>query len=367
MKVPFLDLNRDHDPLLKSFQKIFENHLRTGQFVLGEAVKNFENHFAAYLGSRHVVGLNSGTDALWFALKALNIGSGDEVITTALSFAGTAESILLSGATPVFIDVLTDSGLIDVSKIEEKITPKTKAIIPVHLFGNAVDMSALLSIAKTYKLHVVEDACQAHGTEYQGAKVGTLGTIGCFSFYPSKNLGAFGDGGALATKDPEVVLKVRQLANHGHSPQEEHATLGFNSRLDALQAGFLDAKLDYLDSWNSKRRKNASHYVELLKPISEIRVLEQTEHQKWNGHQMVVQLPIAKRDNVLRLLQLQGVEARIYYKTPMPHLKPFRSFAHGAFPNADRCSKSFLSLPLFPTLREEEVEFVVDQLKKAIG
>lgn len=365
MRVPFLDLNREHRELLPTFQKIFTTHLKSGAFVLGNSVSEFEKKFASYLGSGHAVGLNSGTDALWLGLKALGIGPGDEVITTSLSFAGTAEAILFVGATPVFVDVDPATGLMDVAEAEKKITPRAKVLLPVHLYGNAVPMQPLVEIASARNLYVIEDACQSHGTEVEGKKTGTLGILGCFSFYPSKNLGALGDGGAVTTDNATLADTLRKLRNHGHG-KTEHEILGYNSRLDALQASFLAAKLEYLDVWNRERLKKSAYYAEQLREIPEVSWVAGGKDQKSNGHQRVVRLPAAKRDRVFQTLNEKGVEARIYYKTPMPLLPPFRAFANGRFPNAEKCAATFLSLPLFPSITEKEINFTVDQLKKAL-
>lgn len=365
MRVPFLDLNREHLEFFPAFQKIFTTHLKNGAFVLGNPVLEFERKFADYLGSAHAVGLNSGTDALWLGLKALGVGPGDEVITTSLSFAGTAEAILFVGATPVFVDVDPATGLIDVAMAEKKITPLSKILLPVHLYGNAVPMRPLMDISSTRNLCIIEDACQSHGTETGGKKTGTLGILGCFSFYPSKNLGALGDGGALVTDDAKLADKIRKLRNHGHG-KTEHEILGYNSRLDALQASFLTVKLEYLDAWNRERLKKSSYYAEQLRELPEVSCVVGGKDQISNGHQMVVRLPAAKRDLVFKTLNEKGVEARIYYKTPMPLLPPFRAFAKDRFPNAEKCAATFLSLPLFPSITEREIDFTVDQLKKSL-
>lgn len=365
MRVPFLDLNREHQEFLPTFQKIFTTHLKSGAFVLGNPVVEFEKKFAEYLGSAHAIGLNSGTDALWLGLKALGVGPGDEVITTSLSFAGTAEAILFVGATPVFVDVEPATGLMDVSLAEKKITPRAKVLLPVHLYGNAVPMTLLMEIASARNICIIEDACQAHGTEIGGRKVGTFGVLGCFSFYPSKNLGALGDGGAVVTDDVKLADTLCKLRNHGHG-KTEHEILGYNSRLDSLQASFLAAKLECLDLWNKERLKKSSYYAEQLREVPEVSPVTGGKGQKGNGHQMVVQLPEAKRDRVFQTLNEKGVEARIYYKTPMPLLPPFRPFAKGRFPNAEKCAATFLSLPLFPTITEKEIDFTIDQLKKSL-
>ena len=262
--VSFLDLYALHKPLEAEFIQTFKNIIESNAFVGGESVHNFEKEFADYLGVKHVIGLNSGTDALIIALKSLGIGQGDEVITSACSFYATLEAILHVGATPIFVDVEQETGLIDTQLIEEKITANTKAIIPVHFHGQPASMQPILELAASKKIAVVEDACQSIGALYQGKQSGTLSTAGCFSFYPGKNLGALGDAGALVTNNDDVALLARKYGNHGGVEKFKHEVLGFNSRLDGLQAAFLSIKLKHIDRWNQARLQVAQYYNEAL-------------------------------------------------------------------------------------------------------
>src|SRR5574344_932318 len=267
--IPILDLTRQYKEIGEEAEKAVVEVMRSGQYILGKHNKGLQEELAKYIGVNHAVALNSGTDALHLALRALDIGKGDEVITTAFTFVATAEAIGIVGATPVFVDINSDTFNIDPQAIENAITPKTKAIIPVHLYGQPCDMDAIMDIAKRHNLYVIEDCCQAIGAEYKGKKVGTFGDIGCYSFFPTKNLGAMGDGGLVTTNSEYLKDRIIALRNHGGAVRYHHDEIGVNSRLDEIQAAILRVKLPYIDSWNVKRRERASIYNELFAKCSD--------------------------------------------------------------------------------------------------
>src|SRR5262249_27937992 len=301
-------------------------------------------------------------DALTLALKALGIGPGDEVITAANSFVATAEAIVHAGARPVFVDINPQTYNIDTGQIEAHITPRTKAVIPVHLYGQPVDMDSILQIAEKHKLYVIEDAAQAHGAQYKGHRVGSLGHAACFSFYPSKNLGACGDAGAVVTNDDQVALAVRKLRDHGGIEKYQHDLAGYNSRLDTLQAAALSLKLKYLDEWNQRRRAHALLYNELLAQIPGIvtpKVLEGATHVY---HLYVVRVEWGERDNLQQSLHECGVQTGIHYPKPLSSLQPFIDSRATPFPMAEESARKILSLPLYPELERGQIEYVAEQI-----
>lgn len=361
--IPIVDLKEQYQSIKEDIDSAIQRVLDRGWFVLGEEVERFEKEFAAFIGSTHAVGVNTGTDALFIALRALNIGPGDEVITTPLTATYTALAISMSGAKVTLADIDEQTYNIDPQKIKEEITPKTKAIIPVHLYGQPADMEPILALVKEYNLKVIEDAAQAHGALYKGQKVGSIGDIGCFSFYPSKNLGAYGDAGMITTNDAGTAAKVRMIRNGGQSDRYKHQLLGVNSRLDELQAAILGVKLRHLETWNEKRRKLAALYDEGLSGL-EISLPKQKENCKHVYHLYVIQT--SQRDKLKEFLSENGVGTQIHYPRPV-HLQKayeFLNLAPGWFPRAERAAEEVLSLPMYPELKEEQVKFVAATIRR---
>lgn len=378
-KIPPLDLTQQYQQIEADVSKAVLEVLASGQYIGGPQVQQFETQFAEYIGTRHAVVCNSGTDALYLAMRALDIGPGDEVITTPFTFVATAETISAVGATPVFVDVDPLTFNIDVDQVAAAITDKTRAVIPVHLFGYPADMTRLMAVAEAHSLAVLEDCAQATGAQWQGQKVGAIGHVGCFSFFPTKNLGACGDGGAITTNDPALVERLRSLREHGQRQRYLHDEVGVNSRLDAVQAVILQIKLRHLDTWNQQRHAVAERYHQLLAPVPDI-VLPQVATQGrcvWNQYTVRVVHPAAddlqarrdRRDAVRQFLQDQGVSSMVYYPIPL-HLQPvYQSLGYreGQLPVAERLACEVLSLPMFPELLPETQAQVVHALKDAIA
>jgi dTDP-4-amino-4,6-dideoxygalactose transaminase len=336
--------------------------LENTSFILGPEAESFENAFAGYVNARFCVGLNSGTAALHLAMLACGIGAGDEVIIPANTFFATAEAVSLTGATPVFVDADPIAYTIDVGRIEGAITPRTRAIIPVHLYGQPADLDPIFEIARGRNLRVIEDAAQAHGAEYKGKRVGTLGDIGCFSFYPGKNLGAYGEGGAVVTNDEQLAKRVRLLRDHGSEKKYRHEIVGYNFRLEGIQAAVLDVKLKHLDRWNELRRTHATRFAELLKD-SELVLPAEMTYARHVYHVYVVQSEA--RDGLQKSLSDAGIQTGIHYPIPI-HLQPaYASMGHqrGDFPEAERQSDRVLSLPMFAELSEEQIERVTAAIR----
>lgn len=348
--------------------------LRSGRYIGGATVAAFETAFAHYIGTQQAVGCNSGTDALYLALRALNIGPGDEVITTPFTFIATAEVISVVGATPVFVDIRPDSFNLDPDRIAAAITPRTKAIVPVHLFGCPVDMTAVMAVAQAHGITVIEDCAQATGAQWQGQKVGSIGHVGCFSFFPTKNLGACGDGGALTTHDPELSQLFLQLREHGQSERYIHTKTGVNSRLDALQAAILTIKLRYLDQWNQGRDRVAQRYAELLPTLPALvcPTIPAGGQTVWNQYTVRIKSVDgtgAERDRVRAALQEYGISSMIYYPRPL-HLQPVYTslgYQPGDLPQAERAALEVLSLPMFPELTAEEQDQIAYGLNAAFA
>ncbi|MBL4884487.1 MAG: DegT/DnrJ/EryC1/StrS family aminotransferase [Planctomycetaceae bacterium] len=370
--VPLIDLKPQYQSIKSEVDETVQRVFESQGFVLGEDVSNFEDEVAKYCDSRHAVGCASGTDALILALMALDIGPGDEVITTPFSFFATASCIERVGATPIFVDVKEDSFNINPIAVEAAITPHTKAILPVHLYGQCADMDAISRIAVKHNIAVVEDAAQAIGSEFQGRKAGVLGTIGCFSFFPTKNLGGAGDGGMISTDDPQIAKRIRSLRVHGDAGRYEHLEVGLNSRLDALQAAVLSVKLRHLDTWSAGRQRNASWYRELCdhENLGDIISLPQTlSDRKHVYNQFCVRVGEGLRDQVLNSLREQGIGCAVYYPKPL-HLQP--CFAHhgyqkGQFPVSEKLSEDIMALPIFAELTRSQIERVVECLAKAVN
>ena len=366
MKVPFVDLKAQYAAIKDDVQKAINRVLENTSFILGSEVEAFEGALADFLEVGHAIGVSSGTAALHLALKACGVKPGDEVITAANTFIATAEAIVYLGATPVFADVDPETQTLDVGQVEALITPRTKAIVPVHLFGHPADMDPILDLAKAHGLMVVEDACQAHGAEYGGRRAGGLGHVGCFSFYPGKNLGAYGDGGVAVTNDPALAEDIRMTRNHGRAEKYEHLAVGYNYRLDALQAAILGVKLERLEQWNAARREHAQAYSAKLAGLNAVTPVE----KPWAKHVYhIYQTQIENRDAVAAKLKAQGIATGVHYPIPL-HLQPvFADLGQGrgTFPVAERLADRMLSLPMFPELTDEQISHVCDCLGEAVG
>jgi dTDP-4-amino-4,6-dideoxygalactose transaminase len=364
--IPLLDLAPEIEALWDELEGATLAVLRSGRFVLGPEVEAFEREVADYLGVRHAVGLNSGTDALVIGLVALGIGPGDEVITSPFTFFATAEAISLVGATPVFVDILPDLFTIDPDRVEERITPRTRAMIPVHLFGHAASMDALSAIAERHDLRVLEDCAQAFGATDRGHRLGSLGDAAAFSFYPSKNLAAFGDAGLLATDDPEVAQAARLLRTHGSVQRDVHDRLGYNSRLDELQAAILRVKLRHVDRWNDARREVAHRYDTRLADVEDVQTPRADPEARHVYHQYTLRVGAGRRDALAAALGEEGIGTAIYYRTPVHRLEVY---ARGAptLPQAEAAADEVLSLPVGPFLGSESIERVVEAVRRLLS
>jgi len=377
MRIPVLDLTRQYRAIQGEIDSAIRRVLESGRFILGPEVEAFEKEIAQYLGVKHAIGVASGTDALLLSLKALGIGPGDKVIVPSFTFFATAGVVMNVGATPVFTDIDPQTFNISTENVKEILlyhpspatrhasrVTKIKAIIPVHLYGQPADMDEIMRLAKEYDLYVIEDAAQAIGAEYRGQKVGTIGHLGCFSFFPTKNLGAYGDGGLVVTNDDELAERVRMLRVHGSKPKYYHHLVGTNSRLDALQAAILRAKLPHLDEWTAARQKIAARYDERLRDIPGIEIPFRAPDRTHIFHQYTIRVLDGRRDALQKHLKGKGVETQVYYPLPL-HLQPcFRhlGYQEGDLPESERASREVLSLPMFPELREEEVAYVVKEV-----
>ena len=373
--VPLLDLAAELEPLRPDLDAAWRRALASGQFVLGPEVEAFEREAADYLGVRHAVGLNSGTDALTIGLRALGVGPGDEVITTPFSFFATSETVLLLGAVPVFVDLSPDGFLLDPNAVAEAVTERTRVILPVHLYGELAAMDELNRIALRHELRVLEDAAQAFGARAiapigengevsppSGRSAGALGHAAAFSFYPTKNLGALGDGGLLTTDDDEVASHARRLRNHGSERRYHHLEPGYNSRLDALQAAWLRVKLPHLDAWTQARRRVAARYDTLLADIDGVVTPRPGPGHVY--HQYTLRLPDGRRDAVAEGLRTRGVASMVYYPETLDR---YGGRAHGDLPHARRAAAEVLSLPIYPTLDEEAQSHVAYALRAAVA
>jgi len=378
--IPPLDLTQQFQTISADVNAAVLEVLASGQYINGPVVKSFEQSFAQYIGTPECVGCNSGTDALYLSLRAYDIGAGDEVITTPFTFIASAEAVSIVGATPVFVEVEPDTFNLDLDQLEAAITPRTKAIIPVHLFGQPVDMTRLMAIAQAHNLLVIEDCAQATGAEWAGQKVGSIGHVGCFSFFPTKNLGACGDGGAVTTRDGAIANRVRMLREHGSRARYYHDEVGMTSRLDALQAAILQIKLHHLDTWNAARRAIANHYSQLLQPIPGVVAPQPVAGGESVWHQYTIRLTVTPpsfdpailgnyRDTVRQRMQQQGVNSMIYYPIPLHLQQVYTSLGYpaGIFPVVEQLCQQVLSLPMYPELTAEQQEQVVYALKDSLG
>jgi dTDP-4-amino-4,6-dideoxygalactose transaminase len=365
MNVPFLDLKRQYASIKEELDQAVFSVLSHTRFILGPEVQSFEEKVADYCGTEFAVGVASGTDALLLSLRACGVGPDDEVITTGFSFFATAGVISRLGAVPVFVDIDPDTYNLAPDKIEGRVTPKTKAIMPVHLFGQCADMDPIMEVARKHRIKVVEDAAQAIGSEYKGKKAGNLGDFGCFSFFPSKNLGAAGDGGMVVTNDQEMADLVRILRVHGSKPKYYHAIVGYNSRLDALQAAILSVKLKYLDGWTRKRREHAEVYNSAFKDVDVVTPKE----EEFNYH-IYNQYTIAlrERDHLREVLKENQIGHDVYYPVPLHLQECYRSLGYkqGDLPVTEEKAGEVVSIPVYPEFTEEEQRFVIETIKKAV-
>lgn len=366
MKVPMLDLSEQYLSLRDEMLQVLDEVMKSSRFILGDNVKKLEQEVAAYSKVPYGIGVANGSDALHIALQAYGVTAGDEVITTPFTFFATAGAIARCNAIPVFVDIDPITFNIDPNKIEEKITEKTKAIIPVHLYGQLSDMDAIMEIAKKHNVFVLEDAAQAIGATYKGKTVGELGDAATYSFFPTKNLGAYGDAGMIVTKHEDLAEKMRVIRVHGSKPKYYHHVLGYNSRLDEMQAAILNVKFPHLNEWSEKRRAHASRYTEMLKAALGDRVVTpvEVEGNYHVFHQYTIR--VEKRDELQKFLAEQGVSTMVYYPQPL-HLQPvFKELGYkeGDFPVTEKATKEAISLPMFPELSEEQQNYVVECITK---
>ncbi|HEX8129478.1 MAG TPA: DegT/DnrJ/EryC1/StrS family aminotransferase [Pyrinomonadaceae bacterium] len=370
MSVPFVDLQAQYRAIKREVDEAIGRVVESAAFILGREVEAFETAFAEYLGAKFCVGVNSGTAAIQLAATACGAGAGDEVIVPANTFFATAEAVSTAGATPVFVDADPVSYTIDPAKIEAAITERTRAIIPVHLYGQSADLDPIFEIAARHDLSVIEDAAQAHGSLYKGRRTGALGRANCFSFYPGKNLGAYGEGGAVVTDDAEVARRVRLLRDHGSEQKYRHDIIGYNFRLEGIQGAVLNVKLKYLDGWNDLRRAHAARYHELLSGMNEdgtLKLPRELPYARHIYHLYVVQTEA--RDALQQHLSAAGVQTGIHYPVPV-HLQPaYASRGHraGDFPEAERQAARVLSLPMFPELTGAQIERVAEAICSFAG
>lgn len=362
--IPFIDLRREYAQIGDELDRAYQRVMNSGIFIQGPENERFEQEFASWMGCRYAAGLNSGSDALYLALRALGIHAGDEVITVAHTFISTVDAITRNGARPVFVDIDEETYCMDVSQVEGAITQHTRAILPVHLYGHPVDMGPLLDIAYDHDLRVVEDACQAHGAEYHGTKVGSIGDIGCFSFYPVKNLGCCGDGGMILTNDPDLAKNIHAFGNYGQEEKYRSLSIGVNSRLDEIQAAFLRIKLKHLDEWNIKRRQNAQFYRSLLDKEQVVLPVEKS------GHRHVYHLYVIRsllRDRLQDKLK-NTVQTLVHYPVPVhcqPAYEQYRFLSD--LPVTEKVCSHVLSLPVHPWLKNDEVEMIAREVNDAVG
>jgi UDP-2-acetamido-2-deoxy-ribo-hexuluronate aminotransferase len=362
--IPMVDLKKQFRAIKDEVFDVLTEILESSHYILGPNVSDFEKKVARYHNVREAVGVASCTDALHLSIDALGIGEGDEVITTPFTFFATVESILYTGATPVFVDIDPDTLNIDTRRIEASVTKRTKAILPVHLFGNPADMGDILRITKKYRLKVIEDCAQSFGGKLNGKKTGSFGNTGCFSFYPSKNLGGYGDGGMIVVNESRVADRIRELRNHGSSGSYRHTRVGFNSRLDEIQAGILLVKLRHIDEYNRKRRRNAGLYTSLLSDTIECPVERKGAYHVFHQYTILNK----KRDAIQKRLKENGIPSVVYYPVPL-HLQKalrFLGYRRGDFPVAEKAAREVLSLPMYPELEERTIKKIAGIVREAV-
>lgn len=363
MSISFVDLKSQYNSIRDEIAVAVQDVLDSCSFIGGEPLAVFEQEFADYCNTKYAVGVANGTDALHLALRALGVGEGDEVITAANTFIATAAAIHTAGARPVFVDMDPVTYTLDPALVEAAITPRTRAIIPVHLYGQPANMQPVTEIAERHNLYVIEDAAQAHGAEYEGQRVGSIGDVGCFSFYPGKNLGAYGDGGAITTNNPVLVQRLLQLRDHGRVAKYEHAIVGYNSRLDSLQAAILRVKLRHLDTWNQHRQQIAAWYDEELRDSGVVTPAVRTSSTHVY-HLYVIATP--ERDELEARLKAAGIATGIHYPLPL-HLQPafhYLGYKRGDMPQAEQAAGQILSLPMFPELTHDQVRHVCEVIRQ---
>jgi dTDP-4-amino-4,6-dideoxygalactose transaminase len=367
IRVPFLDLNAHHAPHRHEFDRAIAEVIDSGAFAGGPFVEKFEADFAAFNNSQYAIGLGSGTEALWLSLLACGVGPGDEVITVPNTFMATAEAITYCAARPVFVDVDESTHTMNPAELEKVVTARTKAIIPVHLFGQPADMDPILEFARAHDLFVIEDTAQAHGAEYKGRKVGTLGDAGCFSFYPGKNLGAFGEAGAVITNDFELQEKIRVLRDHGQVRKYHHTMVGWNCRMDGIQGAVLRVKLQHLASGNLRRRAHALQYNQALEGLEEVVAPVEAPYAQHVYH--IYAIRVQERDQIMELLKEKGIQCGVHYPVPIHLQKAYRSLGYqeGALPISERTATEFVSLPMFPELTEAQIAMVARGVREAVG
>jgi dTDP-4-amino-4,6-dideoxygalactose transaminase len=367
VKVPLLDLKAQHDAIRDEISKAIEVVLHSQQFINGPQIAEFEEIVADYSSCAAAVAVSSGTDALLASLMSLGIGAGDEVITTPYSFFSTAGSIWRVGARPVFVDIEPGTFNIDATRIENAVTERTRALLPVHLFGQIAEMDPILEIARRHGLHIIEDAAQSLGATYKGRKAGSMGTAGCFSFYPSKSLGGLGDGGMVVTQDERLARKLRECRNHGSNPAGSHDWVGGNFRLDTLQAATLIAKMRHLESWHTQRRANAARYDERLAKLPGIVTPTVHDYNQSTYNQYVIR--IRRADACRAFLASNSIGCAVYYPLSLHQQECFASLGYGKadFPESERAAKETLAIPMYPELTEEQIDYVASKLAAFVG
>jgi len=366
IRVPFLDLHSHHASLRCEFDRAISEVIDSGAFAGGPFVEKFEGDFATYNDSGYAIGVGSGTEALWLSLLACGVGPGDEVITVPNTFMATTEAITYCGARPVFVDVDERTYTMDPAGLEAVLSPRTKALIPVHLFGQSADMDPILDFAREHNLIVIEDAAQAHGAKYKGRRVGTLGDAGCFSFYPGKNLGAFGEAGAVVTDNFELQEKIRILRNHGQARKYHHSAIGWNCRMDGIQAAILSVKLQHLERGNSLRRHHALQYNDRLEGMEEVVTPFAASYAEHVYH--IYAIRVRERDEVIWMLKEKGIQCGVHYPVPIHLQKAYRSLGYepGSLPVSEQTALQLISLPMFPELTDAQIEIVALGVKEAV-
>ncbi len=367
MEVPFLDLKAQYNSIKDEVHESMQQVLDRTAFAGGPFVEQFEESFATYCQTKYAVGVSNGTAAIWLALAGLGIGRGDEVITTANTFIATAEAISFAGATPVLVDINETTHNMDPEAVEAAITPQTKAIIPVHLFGQMADLDPIMKIARKHNLYVVEDASQSHGATYNGRRAGSIGDVGCFSFYPGKNLGAYGEAGGVVTNDAELAAKIKMIRDHGQSKKYIHKIIGWNGRMDGIQGAVLSVKLKYIDQWNELRRQHAREYSNMLASVPGIVTPTVASYGTHVFH--IYAIRMAERDEVMRQLRENGVACGIHYPVPVHMQEAYAelNYKAGDFPVAEKCASEYISLPMFPELTPSQILHVTETLKQIAG
>lgn len=366
MKVPFVDLKTQYDSIKNEIDAAIATVISETSFIGGKHVEKFEEDFANLYGVKHCISLANGTDSLYILMKMLGVGHGDEVITTAYSWISSSETISQTGAKPVFVDI-DEFFTIDSNLLEEKITPKTKAIIPVHIHGQMCDMTKIMEIANKYNLPVIEDCAQSHFSEFKGVRAGLTGIAGSFSFYPGKNLGAYGDAGCIITNDDDLALKTRMYARHGALKKHQHEMEGINSRLDGLQAAILNAKLPHILDWTDKRIANAATYDQLLKDVSQIEIPKVRNNVKHSYHLYVIKTD--RRDELANHLKENGIDTAIHYPIALHNMNAYKylNYTREDFPNSSKNESRILSLPMYPELTKDQITHVCNVIKDFFG